>query len=56
MPPPVTGPCGGPNQPACPPVPAAGTTYTLDEMKAHGQACYDKGRADERSKKLKEEM
>ena len=48
-------PCGGPNMPACPPVPAAGTAYTLDEMKAYGQACYDKGRSDERGKKLLEE-
>lgn len=46
MPGPKTGHCGGVGEPACPPTPAAGTTYTLDEMKTHGQACYDKGKAD----------
>jgi len=38
-------PCGGPNQPACPPEPTA-SVYTADEMQAHGQASYQKGRQD----------
>jgi len=51
MPPPVIGPCGGLNQPACPPQPAVkgddGFPYwTEEQVQAHGQACYDKGRED----------
>jgi hypothetical protein len=53
-PPPQTGPCGGTNEPPCPPEPAiiklaSGQMlayFTLDEMKAHGQACYAKGGSD----------
>ena len=45
-------PCGGVNQPACPPEPAIISDqqrlYTLTEMHAHGWNCYRKGRADER--------
>jgi len=46
MPGPKTGPCGGVGEPACPPTPASGTTYTLEEMQAHGQLNYNKGRSD----------
>lgn len=45
-------PCGGNNEPACPPQPAAvihePAQYTLTDMKAHGSACYLKGKMDER--------
>jgi len=55
---PIKWPCGGANQPPCPPLPCAVTfklyteggpiraLYTVDEMQAHGQACYAKGVAD----------
>lgn len=43
MPGPKTGPCGGVGQPACPPTPASGTTYTLEEMQIHGQLNYQRG-------------
>ena len=56
MPQPVLGPCGGENQPPCPPEPAAldgGAViftgeevelWTREEMVAHGQACFDAGK------------
>ena len=50
MPPPVVFPCGGPSQPSCPPTNSSSIngpyTYTLDDMKAHGDACYRKGLED----------
>ena len=39
-------PCGGRNQPACPPQPTAGTNFTLEQMHEHGHANYQKGRKD----------
>ena len=39
-------PCGGRNQPACPPQPTAGTNFTPEQMHEHGQANYQKGRKD----------
>jgi hypothetical protein len=49
-------PCGGSNEPACPPQPGILPgkvlldwdlpVYTRNEMAAHGQACYQKGLAD----------
>lgn len=51
--------CGGPHQPVCPPDPAVTISpklYSLEEMKAYGQACYEKGQVDERNKKLTEEL
>lgn len=51
MPPPVTGPCGGKGQPACPPENAALPgipKYTLADMSKYGWECYLKGREDEK--------
>ena len=53
--------CGGIGQPACPPQPARIPTdtgkepkeewvYDYADMLTHGQACYDKGRADQAQK------
>ena len=39
-------PCGGRNQPACPPQPTAGTNFTPEQMHEHGHANYQKGRKD----------
>lgn len=38
--------CGGPNQPACPPTPAAGVNFTLDQVNSHGAENYQKGKDD----------
>jgi len=38
-------PCGGKNQPACPPIDTLGT-YTPEQMQAHGHLNYHKGSAD----------
>jgi hypothetical protein len=51
MPDPVLFPCGGPNQPACPPTTSASTTgeplaYTLSDMHAYGLLNYEKGLKD----------
>jgi len=54
MPGPKTGPCGGVGEPACPPTPASGTTYTLEEMKTYGQLNYQKGVSDTILAKYKE--
>ena len=44
-------PCGGVNQPACPPEPAVKDgAYTLDDMKRHGHNCYHKGRSDQQTR------
>ena len=48
MPEPNPWPCGGQGQRPCPPQPAVATSYTLAEVHAYGQACYQKGRTDER--------
>ena len=42
-------PCGGVGQPACPPQPAIekdAKAYSYNDMLAHGQACYEKGKKD----------
>ena len=39
-------PCGGRNQPACPPQPTAGTNFTPEQMHEHGHANYQKGKDD----------
>ncbi len=54
MPQPHPFPCGGVNQPACPPEPAVGfmtldpakPLYSREDMARHGAACYAKGAAD----------
>lgn len=48
MPQPPIFPCGGTNQPPCPPQPATGTLFSVAEMQAHGQACYERGLRDAR--------
>lgn len=52
MPEPHPWPCGGQNQPACPPVPAIvidGVSYfTVAQVQAHGAANYQKGIKDQK--------
>jgi hypothetical protein len=51
MPAPILFPCGQKGQPPCPPEPAIELTdtalFTAEQMRAHGAACYLKGRQDE---------
>lgn len=58
MPAPVLGPCGGPNQPACPPTPAASTNETIlypDTVIAQAWFLIDKDRRKELAKEFGDE-